>query len=229
MADKSRIVNTPDGPQAFPPDATDAEISEVLNAVPASKVPPKMPHARTWTDIAVDALPVVGGAVGGVLGAASGIPTLGLTSLPAAAAGATMLGAGGEAAKQLINRYRGAEAPTSATDAALEIGKQGAIQGATTAAVGGAVKGAQVVAPYAIKGAAVVADSLSPDIVGLVSPRIAHGLRIAQKAVALAQKTEPKLTLKAMDVVRVKSLIDQGVSQADALKTVMNLRMKGLL
>lgn len=230
MAEKQRIVNTPDGPQAFPPDATDAEISAALNARPASKVPKQLHQKlRTWTDTAVDALPAIGGVVGGTLGAMTGIPTAGLTSLPAAVTGAAILGAGGEALKQGINRMRGVEVPATPTDAALDIGKQALIQGGTTAAVGGVVKGAQVAAPYAMKGIAAVADSVNPDLVGLVSPRLANAFRIAQKAVDVAKESQPKISLKAIDVVRIKSLMEQGISQGEATKSVLMLKAKGIL
>src|SRR5580765_8442894 len=80
---------------------------------------------RTWTDTAVDALPAVGGMVGGALGSLSGIPTLGLGAVPGAITGATVLGGGGEAARQLINRVRGRDAPSTPTEAATSIGLQG--------------------------------------------------------------------------------------------------------
>lgn len=122
-----RRVRTPDGTvHNFPDDATDAEISEALSAPPPTARGPE--KTKSWTDMAVNALPMIGGAVGGVLGAMSGIPTLGLTSGPAAVAGAGLLGAGGEAAKQLINRARGQDAPTTPGQAATDIGLQGATQ-----------------------------------------------------------------------------------------------------
>jgi len=121
-----RRVQTPDGIVEFPDDATDAEIDEALNAGAATTPSPP----RTWTDMAVDALPMIGGAAGGVLGAISGIPSLGLGSLPAATVGAGVLGAGGEAARQMINRLRGKPAPASMGEAATDIAVQGAGQGA---------------------------------------------------------------------------------------------------
>jgi hypothetical protein len=120
----SRRVQTPDGViHEFPDDATDKEIAAALDSV----VPKTKP--RTNLDRLVDALPMVGGMVGGALGAATGIPTLGMASAPAAIAGAGVLGAGGEAARELINRARGADAPPTAGQAAKDIGVQGAVQG----------------------------------------------------------------------------------------------------
>ena len=40
---------------------------------------------------------------------------------------------------------------------------------------------------------------------------------------------EPKIALKAIDVTRIKGLIGQGLSQSEAVKTVMNLKTKGIL
>lgn len=185
----SRRVQTPDGViHEFPDDATDAEISDALGAVPKKQA--GRATTRTWTDTAVDALPMIGGAVGGALGAASGIPTLGLTSLPAAAAGAGILGAGGEAARQLINRLRGADSPTTPTEAATDIalagGEQGALEG-----VGGAVtKG------LSAGGRAVYRGYLKPSLarasVGkaseIVNTAIDEGLAVTHGGVATAQR-----------------------------------------
>lgn len=162
----ARKVKTPDGQtHSFPDDATDQEISAALNTPPSTA---RGKPARSWTDLAVDALPAVGGAAGGILGALSGIPTLGLTSAPAAIAGATALGAGGEAAKQLINRYRGKEAPTTPLDAAKDIGVQGAVQGALEgtgqAVTAGLVKG----------GSAVYRGILKPSLSKIGAPKAAQ-------------------------------------------------------
>lgn len=93
---------------------------------------------RTWTDTAVDALPTVGGAVGGIVGGIAG-------NVPGGLGGAALGGAAGEAAKQLVNRYRGAPAPSTMLEAATSIGKEGAIQGAAELAGAGIGKGAQYV------------------------------------------------------------------------------------
>lgn len=130
-----RIVTVDGKPQIFPADATDAEISAALNAIPASNAA-HAPKARTWTDVAVDALPAAGAVLGGVLG-----------SVP----GAIIGGAGGEAWKQNINRLRGANAPETASGAANDIGIAGAAAGATQFAAPYLAVGARTVAPYAAK------------------------------------------------------------------------------
>ena len=130
--DAGRTV-TFDWAGAEPP--TDADFEEVFAAagaqpVASHDVTPKPDEERTWTDTAVDALPLVGGSLGGILGVAGG--PLGM------AGGAALGGAGGEAWKQNINRLRGKSAPGSAGEAAKDIAIAGGTQAATEA-VGGAV------------------------------------------------------------------------------------------
>ena len=92
---------------------------------------PAKTEGRSWADTAVDALPALGGAAGGIIGGIGGTAFgMGVGGVPGAVGGATLGGGAGEAAKQLINRARGKEAPGSATEAATGIGKEAAIQGA---------------------------------------------------------------------------------------------------
>lgn len=137
----SRRVRGPDGiVHIFPADATDAEISAALGAIPQANAA-QSPKAKTWADYATSALPVVGGIAGGVLGGPVG-----------AALGA----GGGEAWRQNINRLRGAEAPQSAGEAALGIGVDAAVSGAMAAApaVAGKVIKATVGSPTVLRTAA---------------------------------------------------------------------------
>jgi hypothetical protein len=60
--------------------------------------------------------------------------------------GAALGGGAGEAAKELINRFRGADAPTSSLDAAKNIGASGAVQGAGELAGQGAAAALRPVA-----------------------------------------------------------------------------------
>lgn len=158
---------------------------------------------RTWTDTAVDALPAIGGAVGGILGTVSGIPTAGLTSAPAAIAGASILGAGGEAAKQLINRVRGKDTPQTSGAAALGIGEQGAIQGALEGA-------GQAVMPVLAKtGEAVYRGYLKPSLSRVNLPKAARIVRTA---------IEENLPVTA-----------GGLKQADAVITQLKAKVDSLL
>lgn len=228
----TRTVMFDGKPNVFPADFTDAEISSALGAIPASNSAAS-PKAKTWTDRAVDALPAIGGTIGGVAGGISGAAAGGIGAIPGSAAGAGLGGAAGEAARQLVERARGNAAPGTMTDAAAEIGKQGAIMGAVDLAGGGLAAGAKAVAPTVVKGAAAAADTLSPDLVGLVSPRVAHGLRIAQQAIAVAEKNlpanAPKMAIDAKKFIQIKALTDVGIPQGEAVKTIMNLSVKGLL
>lgn len=118
-----RIVNFPDD---MPPDQITSAVAKL--AQPAAP-------ARTWTDTAVDALPTIGGAVGGLVGGIGGsVAGMGVGGVPGALGGATLGGGAGEAAKQLVNRARGVTAPATMGEAAGNIGKEGAVQGASEAA-----------------------------------------------------------------------------------------------
>lgn len=129
-----RYITGPDGrTHSFPDNATDQQISGALKAIPQANAQ-TMKGAPTWTDWAVDALPMVGGAVGGFVGGAGGaVVGMGVGGAPGAIGGAALGGAAGEAAKQLVNRVRGSAAPTSASGAAANIG----IAGASNAAMEG--------------------------------------------------------------------------------------------
>lgn len=122
-----RTVKGPDGvTHVFPNDATDEEISAALDAAQA-----KNPDERSWTDTAVDALPAVGGALGGIVGGVGGTAFgLGVGGVPGAVGGAALGGGAGEAARQLVNRVRGKPAPVTEQEAAAAIAKQAGIQGA---------------------------------------------------------------------------------------------------
>lgn len=101
---------------------------------------------RTWKDTAVDALPMVGGAVGGTVGGIGGAAFgLGVGGAPGAIGGATLGGAAGESVRRLVQLARGKRKPGASTmgEDAAGIATEGAIQGASEA-VGGAVgKGLQ--------------------------------------------------------------------------------------
>src|SRR3990167_2849541 len=70
-------------------------IATVIRHFKTQPAPP--PQERSWTDTAVDALPTIGGAVGGIVGR---VPVLG-TAL------AGLAGAGGEGYRQTIEALRG--------------------------------------------------------------------------------------------------------------------------
>jgi hypothetical protein len=122
----------------FPDDATDEEISRALEAAPNTS---RTKRQRTWTDTAVDALPMATGAVGGLIGAtAGGVPGV---------AGAGFGGMVGEALRQAINDLRGAD-PNLITgsplgDLALQTGGQAALEGGGQLLMKGVQSGAKAV------------------------------------------------------------------------------------
>lgn len=71
-------------------------------------------------------LPIAGSVIGGLAGTGAGAVT-GPGAIATGVGGAALGGAAGEAARQLIQRARGKESPTSWNEAAGSIGKEGAI------------------------------------------------------------------------------------------------------
>ncbi len=85
---------------------------------------------KTLAQHVPDWLPVVGGTVGGMVGAAGGTAFgMGVGGVPGAVGGAALGGAAGESMRQLANRAMGKTAPATSGDAAKQIGTQAAIQG----------------------------------------------------------------------------------------------------
>jgi len=160
------------------------------------------PAPRTWTDTAVDALPAVGGMVGGALGSLSGIPTLGLGTVPGAITGATILGGGGEAARQLINRARGREAPSTPTEAATGIGLQGGAQGLME----GAGQAAMPILERA--GQAVYRGYLKPSLARVNLPKAAQIVKTA---------IDENLPMTSAGLSRANELIGQLSAKVDSI------------
>jgi hypothetical protein len=97
--------------------------------------------------MAVDALPAVTGGAGGLIGGLGGTAFgFGFGGIPGGVGGAALGGAAGEAAKQLINRMRGVEAPATAGEAAMNIGREGLVQGGSELLGGAAMKGGKMAA-----------------------------------------------------------------------------------
>lgn len=122
---------------------TDAEKTR-LGRLSAAKPAPAPTSAKPpLIDRALDALPAVGGAVGGVVGGAGGAAFgMGFGGVPGAIGGATLGGGAGEAVRQLGRRVLGHDAPATSIDAAKDIGKEGAVQGAMEVAGQGAMHAA---------------------------------------------------------------------------------------
>lgn len=226
-----RVVVIDGKRQSFPDDATDQEISAALGAIPAANAE-HAPKARTWTDTAVDALPAALGTAGAVLGGMGGAAFgMGFGGVPGAAGGATLGTGAGEAAKQLINRLRGADAPATRTDAAMEIGVPALEAGVSTAVLGGAAKLVPAASRAMLKGAVKAAGTVHPDIVSIASPRAGAAMKVLNKVgEAAVAKSEnlPKVKITSTDYTRIKELVAQGISEKDAVRTILNLKARAL-
>src|SRR5437867_12975218 len=101
-------------------------LAQQARTAPAAPSTPKTPES--WADWAINKLPVAGGIGGGIAGSVLG---------PAGTVVGGLFGAGGaEAYKELINRARGRPAPSTPTEAAQAVAKEGVWQGAVPEAVG---------------------------------------------------------------------------------------------
>lgn len=182
---------------------------------------------------AINTIPAVAGAVGGVLGAGTGAFTgLGLGAAPGAVGGAAIGGEGGEAVRQLALRAIGAHAPETSGEAATQIGQEGGIQAASEIAgrliPAGAGKMAEkfLAAPekqYAqALGATTVANKeLSAKIVPQLIDRRVTGSREAIKELAEKQIGEHGAALSdALAKVPAGTAADTGavLNQLQALK-----------
>lgn len=272
MPDK--VIDIPGvGPTAFPDSMSEMEINAASTRLYQGANPgKKQPPVKSWTDVAVSAIPAVlatgGGIIGGIGGTVAG---MGVGGIPGAAAGAGLGGAAGEAAKQLINRARGAEAPQTPMDAAMAIGKEGAIDAASTGAMG--ALGSKFVpaaesglasfgtSPTATKTGATIGKTIgaiAPAVVGAVESGpmgFIAGIIGASKGAWAGSKTGWFTAKLMQDAARpiatmlsnatgaptaaiaeslsgvtageaVKILMNVGVPQGEAMRTVMNSQIK---
>lgn len=143
---------------------------------------------RTWTDTAVDLLPAAGGTLGGIVGGIGGtVAGMGVGGVPGAVGGAALGGGAGEAAKQLINRARGAPAPQSSGEAASDIGLQGGLMAAGELAGAGLVAGASKAAPWLMNRALNLTAKLSREFPGLTDTMIEHALTVSKGGLSEAR------------------------------------------
>lgn len=174
----------------FPEGTSEQTMREALSTLPQG-VTPARASSRSWTDTAVDALPTVGGALGGFAGGVGGtVAGVGVGGLPGAIGGATLGGATGEAAKQLINRLRGAPAPTSASEAAQGIGTEGAIQGASEVAGAGLGAAARVGGKALMENAVRPTMTLVREFPDVVDTIIANRLPVGRILPGIAKGSE---------------------------------------
>jgi hypothetical protein len=209
----------------MPDEATDAQISAALGAIPAANAK-DAPKARTWTDVVVDALPAAGAIVGGTAGAIGGTAFgVGVGGVHGSIGGAALGGSAGEAAKQLINRVRGSAAPSTSSEAASAIGMEGAKDAAIDATGGAIVKGAQALSPYAGTALGLAAKRIADP----TALRVQAGHLLERFAETLKAAPPQKLALSAGDVRVIQSLKAIGVSEAEAVQRVINTKASALL
>lgn len=163
-----------------------------------------MQSPRTWTDVAVDALPAVGGALGGIVGGIGGtVAGMGVGGVPGAIGGATLGGGAGEAMRQLVNRARGVEAPDTPLEAAKDIGVAGAVNGALEgvgATVGPAIaKGAKAVYRGFLKPS--LSARLGPKAGQIVETAIRESLPVTESGAAHAEALIKELNAEVDDVL----------------------------
>lgn len=210
-----RTVKGPDGVlHSFPDDATDVEISDALGASPAQK------PERTWTDAAVDSLPAVAGAAGGIIGGIGGtVGGFGVGGAPGAIGGAAVGGAAGESARQLINRARGKAAPATSMDAAKDIGVEGAVQGASEAAGGAVAKGATVVGRGLVENAVRPTMAMVRDFPNVVDTIVKERLPVGRMLPGMAKGSEQALAKLATESASVKALLSKATSDGMTFAT----------
>lgn len=211
--------------QEFPADATDAEISAALGAIPAANAA-QAPKAKTWTDLAVSALPAIAGTAGALIGGAGGtVLGVGVGGVPGAAGGAALGTAGGEAAKQLINRMRGADAPATMSEAASGIAVPALEAGATTAAFGGAGK---LLRPVA----GTVLQKVGKAMESPMSVRQGAGKAVSYvgKAIDAANApAAPRIRLDVSDITKIKDLVKAGMPESEAVRRVWNYKVQQII
>lgn len=225
MPDK--VIDIPGhGSIAFPDTMSDAQINAAATKLYQDANPTKkQPPVKSWVDTAVDWLPSVAGAAGGLIGGIGG--TVGgavVGGAPGAIGGAALGGAAGEAAKQLINRARGADVPPTATAAAAGIGTQGAVQGGAEAVGAGVGKAMSVLGPHimqsAVKPTVSMLREYKTTAPKLVQTLLDNGVSVTENGLAKLQQIFAATNEEIRQLVaNAPGLIDKKTVAARALET----------
>jgi hypothetical protein len=116
-------TTTPTPPSPIPdPAGYESGAARLATAVRDIAVP------KVSAETVIEALPTIGGAVGGTVGGLLGAPTV-VGAIPSAVAGAALVGAAGESARQGLQTLRGRLKPRPPSEELTDIGKEAAIQG----------------------------------------------------------------------------------------------------
>jgi hypothetical protein len=179
------VVLTGDAPP------TEQELHQIFATLNAE---PRQAPERTWADTAVDALPTVAGAAGGIIGGIGGTAFgMGVGGVPGAVGGAALGGATGEALRQLVNRARGAEAPATPLAAAKAIGTEGAVQGATEVAGAGLGGVAKVAGKALVENAVRPTMSLVREFPDVINTIVKERLPVGRSLPGVAKGSEQAL------------------------------------
>lgn len=196
-----RTVKGPDGVlHQFPDDASDAEISRALDASAAQKATP-----RTWTDTAVNAVPMVTAGIGGLVGGAGGtVAGFGVGGAPGAIGGAALGGAVGESLRQFLNLARGKQAPTTALEAAKDIGvsaiTNAAMEGGGQLIGAGMKAAAPAIMAYSAKVPQIITETYDTTSRKIAKTLLDNGINVTEGGLAKLQAllTKSNDEIKAM-------------------------------
>ena len=185
--------------QAKPPqvdyDKLEADVKTAKDHVAQGQPVPHPVVARI-----LDWLPAAGGAIGGGIGL-----------LPGAALG----GASGEAFKQLGNRIAGNPAPSTMTEAATDIGEQGALQGV-----------AQLAGPAISKAAGYLAPKLMQSAVKPAFGAIEDMVKSGEAPAVVKTLLNDGINVTAGGIRKLNALINTG---QDAIKQVLSSPSAGMV
>lgn len=160
---------------------------------------------RAGTLKLADALPTIGGVGGGMIGGAGGsVFGVGVGGVPGAIGGAGIGGATGESARQLIRHAMGAEAPASASDAAVDIAKEGGTQAAYEAGGRVIAAAAKPAARWMMNRAMNATERLSREFPNLSQTMIDNALSVSQGGLRRARAL----------LSQAKAGVNEGLEQA---------------
>jgi hypothetical protein len=217
MAEQGRLVTFEGKTMEFPADATDAEISAALGAIPSANAP-NAPKAKTWTALALSSVkPLVEGS----------------SRVAAEVATNPNMRSLGSTAGQIVGGIAGAKTlnPLNVAGGVWAGGRAGWHTGALAQKLATPVaKALEAVAPYAqaastlagaqgVNDLAQIAEPDRKDIGVLGVGRTTH-IRNDPAAVARVIKASPSIG------DAVAALVQLGMPQGEAVRTVWNARVK---
>lgn len=211
---------------------TEADLDDIFKTVapaPSSWVT-QHPVAADIARKTLDTLPAVGAMAGGIL------------ATPETAGAGTAIGiglgaAGGRGVRDLIAEQLGLQEPSTMQSEGARMGLDFAVSAGTQAALPGLVEAAQTPIQTAKEFVGANARSISRLLPSIIRPHAVDAIaewaaRMKATGPVLSQPawqtwTVPaadKLHLNALDVIRIKSFMKQGLSEAEAIDTAVKLK-----